>query len=162
VLQQFTPDTNTGAGSGPAMGMAMRFEVVVDEVINLGGWRSCKGLSVEFDVDWVGSIGGHYDYQRPLPTQMKYGAIKLERVVTAADSPKVQRWLREMVDKWVNGDGSYEGSQIEISLYDPSATKVSSWTLVHAYPKSWRGPDLDAKSSDFAIESLELIHDGFL
>ncbi|WNV87980.1 phage tail protein [Umezawaea sp. Da 62-37] len=162
MLQQFTPDTKTGSGTGPSMGMAMRFQVVVDEVINLGGWRSCKGLSVEFDVDWVGMVGGHYDYQRPLPTQLKYGAIKLERVVTAKDSPRVQAWLRDMVDVWMNGDGSYTGSQVDIALYDPSAAKVAEWTLVNAYPKSWRGPDLDAKSGDFAIEALELIHEGFL
>ncbi|MFD9702946.1 phage tail protein [Lentzea sp. NPDC059081] len=143
-----------------AWGMAMRFAVTVDGV-DLGRWRSCKGLGLDFEVETVVD-GGHYDYQVILPTTVKYTPIKLERAMERHDSRRVQDWLRSMVRKWVNGDASYDGATAVITLFNASNVDVASWTLAHVFPKSWKGPDLDAKAADFAIETLEFVHQGFL
>lgn len=40
--------------------------------------------------------------------------------------------------------------------------EVATWTLRQAIPVSWKGPDLSSKGGDIAIESLTLVHRGFL
>ncbi|MGX7826376.1 phage tail protein [Actinokineospora sp. 24-640] len=42
------------------------------------------------------------------------------------------------------------------------AHEIASWTLRDAIPISWKGPDLNTKGGDVAIESLTLVHRGFL
>lgn len=160
----FRPPGTEADVSGPSLGMTMRFRVVTQDSakkIDLGFWRSCKGLSVDFETEAVVDAG-HYETQEYLPNGLKYSPVKLERVMTPTDSRAVQGWLRDMVDNWVNGDGSYKGGSATITLFDASNQEVLKWTLLNVFPKSWKGPDLDAKSSDFAIESLELVHEGFL
>ncbi|WP_326948730.1 phage tail protein [Amycolatopsis sp. NBC_01307] len=149
---------------GPSLGMTMRFGVVTEDnlkKIDLGFWRSCKGIAVDFETENVVD-GGHYETQAYLPNGLKYQTVRLERVMTPDGSKAVQGWLRDMVDHWVNGDGSYRGGSATITLFDASNQEVLKWTLQNVFPKSWKGPDLDAKSAEFAIEALELVHEGFL
>jgi len=37
---------------------------------------------------------------------------------------------------------------------------VARWQLRRAWPAKWEGPSLDAKTSEVAIETLELVHEG--
>ncbi|WP_086828352.1 phage tail protein [Allokutzneria sp. NRRL B-24872] len=142
------------------LGMAMRFHVEVDG-IDLGGWRSCKGLAVTFETEAFVS-GGDYSSKTYLPKCVDYAPVTLQRAMVAADSARVQGWLSTHVEKWMNGYGLHEGGTARITLLDAAGDKVSSWRLREVLPKSWRGPDLDAKGAEVAIEQLELLHRGFL
>lgn len=136
-----------------ALALAMRFKVVIDD-IDLGGWASCQGLKVDFNPTPVDE-GGTNDYQPWIPGSLKYDKITLTRVCTPDGTPQVSAWLRQQSEEFVPGTG-------DISLQDKDGNTVVSWTLRGVVPASWQGPSLDASSSKFAIETLVLVHEGFL
>ncbi|MCX2954578.1 phage tail protein [Lentzea sp. NEAU-D7] len=147
------------------IGVVMRFRVVVDG-IDLGGWSSCKGLNVGFETEEF-KEGANYEYVVILPERLKYNSITLTRAMTSVDSAKVQAWLRKIVADWYSSetDVEYNGGTAQITLLDArsaTAHPVASWSLRGVFPKSWKGPDLDATGNQFAIETLELVHHGFL
>ena len=49
-----------------------------------------------------------------------------------------------------------------IKLLDSKFAEVHTWTLRNAFPKKWSLGALDGSSSKIAIETLELVHEGFL
>jgi len=145
---------------GTFLGLTTRFVVVVDQM-NLGGWARCKGLAVEFKPEpWP--EGGNYGYKTILPGRIEYPKVSLERPMNAADSGRVQGWLSERANNWATAANSGGGSTAEITLLDMNGNKVTSWSLRNAYPDSWKGPDLDAMSAGVAMETLTLVHEGFL
>jgi phage tail-like protein len=131
----------------------MRFAVTVDD-IDLGSWATCQGLKVDFNPTAVDE-GGTNDYQPWIPGALKYDKVTLTRVVSAADSGKVQTWLREQSKVFRPGTAA-------IVLYDNTGARVMTWDLQGVVPASWQGPSLDASSSKFALETLVLCHEGFL
>ncbi|WP_051965597.1 phage tail protein [Kitasatospora mediocidica] len=157
-----TKPTNV-LGRTPRIGLSARFRVEVDGV-DLGGWASCKGLSVTFDSEEL-EVGGNYEHAILLPKRLKYNSITLIRAITPEGTKAVQGWLRSVLDGWVDsyhGD-DYTPGTAKITLLDSACkTVVGTWTLRDVYPKSWKGPDLDAESGKIATETLELVHQGFL
>lgn len=143
-------------------GLSMRFQVVVDE-IDLGGWSSCSGLSAEFR-HTLETSGGDYGHKVVLPDAVEYPTITLQRAMVRQDSMKVQRWLSTVVSKWYNGGSpaDYSHRTARITLYDAKLHEVISWSLRNVYPSSWTGPNLDATGNLVAVETLKLVHEGFL
>ncbi|HUP71614.1 MAG TPA: phage tail protein [Acidimicrobiales bacterium] len=135
------------------LGLSMRFAVVVDGV-DLGGWASCQGLSVSFNLV-ERKEGGVNDRTVWLPGRVTYPKITLTRAMTSSDSAKVTQWLSSMVDK-------HGGGTAKITLFDAHNDEVASWSLQNVLPFSWKGPALSATSRDVALETLELVHEGFL
>jgi phage tail-like protein len=135
------------------LGLNMRFAVVVDGV-DLGGWASCQGLSVSFNLV-ERKEGGVNDRTVWLPGRLTYPRIVLTRAMTAPDSAKVMKWLSGMVDK-------DQGGTAKITLFDAHNDEVSSWSLQNVLPFLWKGPVLSATSKEVALETLELAHEGFL
>lgn len=153
-----------------SFGLAMRFAVTFvsgdgSGVTKLGEWSSCKGLKVEFKTEPV-KLGGMYDHELKLPTQVAYGPVVLERAMEQKSSRDLQVWLGSLVTSWMRYGESKEfqdpAGQVTIDLFDAHQKVVASWTLLHAYPVSWSGPTLDAKGNTVAIETLTLEHQGFL
>ncbi|MFF3159107.1 phage tail protein [Streptomyces sp. NPDC057910] len=146
------------------MGLNARFHVAVDG-IELGGWSSCKGLAVEFENE-VLHVGGSYDESWVLPTRIKYSTLTLSRAITPEGTKAVHAWLQLMQREWINSnDDSDRGATATVKLMDTSSDlsrPVFEWTLRSVYPKAWKGPDMDATNGNVAVETLELIHQGFL
>ncbi|MEU6284006.1 phage tail protein [Streptomyces sp. NPDC047028] len=145
-------------------GLNLRFQVVLDGKVDLGFWKSCKGLSVQF-VSKEFYEGGTYDVPAAiLPENLKYTPVTLERAVTEHGSARVQQWLSEMASKWMNNRYcDYGGGTAAITLADAALNPVAKWELRGVYPSKWTGPDLDAMGSGgVALERLELVHSGFL
>ena len=135
------------------LGLSMRFAVVVDGV-DLGGWATCAGLAVTFNLV-ERTEGGVNDRTVWLPGRIKYPKVTLTRAMTAPDSAKVMKWLSSMIDK-------DRGGTAKITLFDAHNEEVSSWSLQNVLPWAWTGPTLNATSKDVAVEKLELVHEGFL
>jgi phage tail-like protein len=142
------------------LGLSNRFGVIIDGT-NLGKWGKCNGLAVDFKPE-VLNQGGIYDTQTILPGQMSYTPITLERAVSATETVKVQSWLSQMVQNWVHAANAGTGGTAVITLYSPTGSPVVSWTLRNVFPSKWEGPKMDAGTSGIALESLTLIHEGFL
>jgi|SRR2546421_5118086 len=144
------------------LGLAMRFRVVVDEV-DLGGWASCTGLSVDFKNTQVHE-GANYEYLPILPDRVVYAPVTLRRAMSKQESAQVQQWLSRVVSQWygATSPSDYSARTARITLFDTHGQDVASWSLRNVYPAAWHGPDLVASGHDIAIETLQLVHEGFL
>ena len=144
------------------LGMSMRFQVTVDG-IDLGSWSSCAGLAVDF-THVVVKEGANYEHPVILPDRVEYKAITLKRAMSQQESALVQQWLAQVVTGWYNASSprDFGPRTAQIQLYDATGVGVASWALRNVYPAHWSGPDLDAMASGVALESLQLVHEGFL
>ena len=149
------------------VGLAMRFkvEVAAAGVIQLGSWTSCEGLKVEFKYESV-RAGGEYDDTHVLPLHVSYGPVTLKRAVEPPYSTAVQDWLKSVATEWTQGMGEAAvGKAVTITLFDVYqniAKPAAQWTLQNAFPMSWSGPSMTAKTNEIAMETLVLEHSGFL
>jgi phage tail-like protein len=142
------------------LGLTTRFRVTVDGV-DLGGWAKCSGLAVTFKNQRV-KEGGNYESQPILAENLEYPDITLTRAMNAADSNRVQAWLRGKVDSWVNANSSGGGGTAEITLFDAKVQPVATWSLRNVYPAKWEGPELTVETFGIAVEKLTFVHEGFL
>jgi phage tail-like protein len=149
-------------GSYPAVGMAMRFGVTVED-LNLGHWSTCKGLNVKIASKHIES-GGQYIDRMVVPERVTFDPITLERAVSAADSAKLQQWLAQYVKSthYYSDPDQLRARTATITLYDAQTRAVMTWTLQHVVPVSWQGPSLNATSNQVATEVLVVEHEGFL
>lgn len=135
------------------LGLAMRFDVIVDD-IDLGSWSSCKGLSLRFKHHKITELGAHETTQY-IPQQVEFTKVTLQRAMAAGDWDKTRRWLSKMTD-------AFDGSTASIVLRDSKLDEVARWNLQNVLPAGWKGPQLDATGKKVALETLELVHEGFL
>lgn len=164
----FSTRTVRNPSAYPRAGMTMRFHVSLDDPdTNLGMWSSCRGLHVQFASKEI-TEGGQYCDRTLLPERVEYSTVTLARMMTQADSPRLQAWLARVAEQWTgyeysNGSAdAYQGQNVTIRLFDHQGLLVTGWVLQHAVPKEWTGPDLDASSNSVAIEKLTFEHTGFL
>lgn len=155
-----------GLSQSAMLGMAMRFEVVVDDH-DLGSWSSCKGLNVTFKHTKVNELGQH-EYSAFIPSRAEYSTVVLQRALEKGDWDKTRTYLAKvsaadwMLDSVGLGGGGGGGSSARITLHDAKLGEVASWTLANVLPTAWKGPALDAGGKQVALETLELCHEGFL
>ena len=136
----------------PETALSPRFTVSIDG-IELGTWTKCEGLAVEYEV-FEYQEGGFNDYVHRLPGRRKYPNVKLTRPLDQ-DSPTIVQWVSQMVTK-------VERKHAEITVLDANGAVVCRWNLHDVCPVKWTGPTLDASGNQFANETLELSHNGFL
>jgi len=137
------------------IGLANRFHAVANGTVDLGSWYKIDGLDVTWDVaDFrVGDQGNHRWY---FPANNKYSTVKMQRAATADDSPKVREWLNKTSFDFATG------AIVTITLADSSLGTVMEWELRNVMPSKWAINTFDANGSAVAIETLELVHEGFL
>jgi phage tail-like protein len=88
------------------------------------------------------------------PGNTKYTNVKLIRGVSE-ETEKVKQWLNK--NSW-----EMEVFTGSIQLYTTAAKKVTEWTLRDVMPAKWSITSFDAGASQVAMETLELVHRGFL
>ncbi len=82
----------------------------------------------------------------------KYGNITLKQGV--ADSMVMYEWMIAGVE------GEVERKTITITILDETETATASWQVINAWPAKYTAPDFNALTSEVAIESLEIAHEG--
>ena len=116
------------------------------------GFSEVTGLQSEIELEEYRE-GGVNGYVHRLPKATKYQPIVLKRGIT--NSPDLWNWY----DAVKNGviarmDGS-------IIMNDEANNEIVRWDIFDCYPVKWIGPDMNASQSSVAIESVELVHNGF-
>jgi phage tail-like protein len=127
----------------------LRFKVDLPG-LSIGRFRECSGIQVEVEtMDYA--EGGSNDFVHKLPTRVRYPNVVLKRGVTH----------EEALAKWFF-DSRYtpQRKDMTITLHGPAGDPVRSWTFMNAYPVKWTGPNLNAGSSQIAVETLEVVHNG--
>ena len=87
-----------------------------------------------------------------IPGLKKYGNITLKQGL--ADSMVLYEWIAE------GGNGAVQRKTITITLLDEEETPAASWQVINAWPTKYTAPDFNATSSEVAIETLEIAHEG--
>ena len=96
--------------------------------------------------------GGENTTVRKLPAMTRYSNLQLRWGIT--DDLQLYEWHRKAVR------GELERKNGSIVLLDRRGQEVARWNFVRAWPSKYDGPDLNAETSDIAIEMLELAHEG--
>jgi phage tail-like protein len=90
---------------------------------------------------------------RKLPGITNYSNITLKRGLTKDRS--LWDWRKTVID------GATQRKNGSVVLLDGSQQEVARWNFHDAWPCKWEASSLHAESSEVAIETLELAHDGF-
>lgn len=128
-----------------------RFVVEIEGIAN-AGFSRVKGLSRELKFESYRE-GGLIEYEHKLITQVSYPPIVLERGL--ALEGLLWPWVQEVAD------GVVSRKALWIYLRNEAGEAAWGWHVTHALPVKWTVSDLDAQSSQVAIESIEFAHHGF-
>lgn len=145
---------SAGAGQRPEeQGLTLRFQVEIDGYGTLGVWTKCEGLQVEYDIQEYRE-GGQNNFVHRIPGRAKYQNVKLTRPIDK-NSEKVASWMAGLQQ-------SVRRHTAKISCLDPDGAKVATWNITGVFPMRWTLPTLDVSGNQVAVETLELVHNGFL
>jgi phage tail-like protein len=113
---------------------------------DLDGFISCSGVKAVSEV---------YDFQHGLDTHTRkaigrsmYEPVTLERAYSGLD--EFAAW-RERIE-----NGVHERREVVIEYLTANKKVVSRFRLQGAFPARWESPDLNASSSEAAVERIEL------
>lgn len=129
---------------------AFNFIVEIDGV-SAAGFTECSGLSTTTDVIEYRE-GNERSGTRKLPGLTKFTNIVLKRGMTR--SRDLWNWRKTVID------GAVERKSGAIVLLADDRTPVGRFRFRDGWPTKWEGPALNAKSSEVAIETLEIAHEG--
>jgi phage tail-like protein len=117
----------------------------------LGGFQECTGLDTSLEVEDY-KEGGLNDRIRKFPTRVTWSNLVLKRGVGFGDD--LWNWHAA----YMSGTGKRRDGLIvlENDLHVP----LKMWQFARGLPIKWSGPALNAKTSEVAIESLEIVHEG--
>jgi phage tail-like protein len=122
------------------------------DLVISGGFSECSGLEANLQVEEY-SEGGENRFVHKFPTRMTYSNIILKRGITF--SQELWNWHFD----YANGRGKRLDGLI--TLLDESQKAVRVWAFQQGLPLKWTGPTLNAIQSQVAIETLEIMHQGW-
>ena len=129
------------------------------ETLGDGGFQECSGLEVEMDVQEY-LEGGRNDGVIRRVGRAKYSNIVLKRGMFYGDDAQASRQLWEWLQGVVAGKrpiARYDGI---VQVRDAAGTTVATWAFDRGLPAKIRGPELNAKTGEVAIEELHIAHEG--
>ena len=127
-----------------------RFRLEIDG-LEAGGFSEVSGFDASIDVIEYRE-GDMVQTPLKLPGLKKYGNITLKQGLT--DSMVLYEWIITGVE------GEVDRKTITITVLDDAGEAAASWQVINAWPTKYTAPDFNATSSEVAIESLEIAHEG--
>jgi phage tail-like protein len=127
------------------------FLVEIDGVI-LGGFSECSGLTGDTNMIEYREGNEQQGTTRKLPGLMKYNNVVLKRGWTKDRS--LWNWRKKVID------GKTQRTSGTITLLDEARQPALRWNFREGWPSKLEGPALNAKTSEVAIETLEIAHEG--
>ena len=117
------------------------------------GFMEVTGLNIEIEAVSQRDGSSPADSVRKMPGMRKFSDITLKRGIVKGDNEFFN---------WINTKqiGTIERRDVTISLLDESHTPIVRWRANNAFPVKYEGPTLESMSSDVAIETLVLTHEG--
>lgn len=132
--------------------MAFNFVVEIEGLL-VGGFTQVNGLESEVSVD-EHEEGGVNHFVHKFPGRASYGNLVLAHGLT--DVSTLWNWYYNVTQ------GIIERKNGTIMLLDHQQLPATYWNFRNAFPVKWSGPEFDASSQDVAVESIELVHEGFI
>jgi phage tail-like protein len=128
-----------------------KFWVEIDSIV-VAEFQNCSGLSMEREVERI-EEGGVNDHLQMLPGRTKYTNITLKYGLS--QTTEIWDWFQEGLL-----DGKVKRINFSILLRDVSGEVARRWDVIEAFPVKWEGPQFSSDSSQYAIETLEIVHHG--
>lgn len=154
---------DNGAGSAYPL-TKMNFLVTVDTVAGTAAFSEVTG--VEASVDVIEFRQGNSGSLAPvkMPGLVKHGnvTLKMGYIISSAFKTWVMECVSEIRAQIPRRNVTIE--LIDINSGAPTQVVTSSqgarqWTLTNAWVTKYTAPDLDAKTSDVAIETVEIAYE---
>jgi phage tail-like protein len=117
------------------------------------GFSEVTGLNLETEVIEYRDGSSSDFHKTKMPGLQKFSNVILKRGIVAGDTD-FYKWMQTVQLNKV------ERRDVLIHLLDEKHQPVMTWKLHNAWPVKLSGPELKAGSSEVAIESLELTHEG--
>jgi phage tail-like protein len=120
--------------------------------ITEAAFAECTGLQAETEVfEW--EEGGLNEYRHRLPGRTKFPNLTLKRGIAKSDL-----W------EWYHG--VLTGTKIQrhdfsIILVGYAGMNEARWNIFGALPIKWIGPTFKSGANEAAVETIELVHNGF-
>ena len=119
--------------------------------ITQAGFAEASGFDSSIDVHEYRE-GSDPTTVRKLPGMTRYSNIVL-RVGLTADR-ELYDWLLDAAQ------GTVRRRNGSVIVLDSTGNEAVRWNFRNAWPARWNGPELSARGTDIAIETLELAHEG--
>jgi len=129
---------------------AFRFVVELDGML-VAGFSEVHGLESQTEYEEIRE-GGVNGYVHRLPKGVRNPPIMLRRGLSS--SQELWNWYDACAK------GTIKRKSGSIILYKQDGAEQCRWNFFEAYPTRWSGPSLNAATSDVAIETVELVHNG--
>ena len=127
------------------------FLIEIDGVVK-GGFSEASGLMTDTNMIEYREGAEQQGTTRKLPGLMKYNNIVLKRGWTKDKS--LWAWRKKVID------GKTQRNSGSIVLLDEARNEALRWNFREGWPSKWEGPALNAKTSEVAVETLEICHEG--
>lgn len=143
-----------GAGDGysPPTGKAL---------LGGGGFQECNGLEIEMDIQEY-QEGGRNNGTIRRVGRAKYQPIVLKRGMfyqpEGEDKANTDLW--HWMQRIVNGERPVPRHDGLIYVMSANNTVRATWMFDRGLPAKIRGPELNAKTGEIAIEELTIAHEG--
>ncbi|MFC5702287.1 phage tail protein [Cohnella faecalis] len=129
---------------------AFRFVVELDSML-VAGFSEVFGLEAQTEYEEIRE-GGNNGFVHRLPKGIRHPSIVLKRGISS--SQELWNWYDQA------SRGALKRKSGSIILYKQDGRELCRWNFFDAYPVKWSGPTLQAASSEVAIETIELVHNG--
>ena len=126
------------------------YKVEIDG-LEAGGFSEVTGFDASIDVIEYRE-GDMTQTPIKIPGLKKYGNITLKQGLV--DSMVLYEWMTAGLE------GDVERKTLTITLLDIAGSPAASRQIINAWPVKYTAPDFNATSSEVAIESLEIAHEG--
>lgn len=142
----------------------MNFLVTVDGISGTAAFNEVTGVEASVEVIDFRQGNANSLATVKIPGLVKHGNVTLKMGYTLDNAFKT--WIQECVSE-VRGEMPRNNVQIELIDINGGAPqklndKVSGtrvWVLTNAWVAKYNAPDLDAKTSEVAIESVEIAYE---
>jgi phage tail-like protein len=124
-----------------------------------GAFQECSGLEVEMDVQEY-QEGGRNDGVIRRVGRAKYSPIVLKRGMFFGDGGAVNRDLWKWLQSVVAGERPVARYDGVVQVMSSGDNVVATWVFDRGLPQKVRGPELNAKTGEVAIEELHIVHEG--
>jgi phage tail-like protein len=128
-----------------------RYKVEIDG-IGEAGFSEVTGFDASIDVIEYRTGDEKAGTPGKSPGLRRYSNVTLRWGTT--DSKSVYQWMEAWIEK------AAERNDVTVSLLDDEGAEIASWIITAAWPVKYIVPELNSLSSEIAIETLELAHEG--
>ena len=128
-----------------------RFRLEIDG-LDAGSFSEVSGFDATMDVVEYRAGDDPAITPTKLPGLIKYGNITLKW--GAAETMVLYDWLIDITE------GTIEKKTVTLTALDEEGSPAASWRCINAWPVKYTAPDFNGTSSQIAIETIELAHEG--